>query len=427
MTASTQLTPDTVCVAIDIAKRYHDVLIRWPDGREKVLKMPNTRAGHDDLIRFLQQQKAPVLAVLEPTADFHRPLAYRLAHAGIPVHLASSLAGARVREALYTSWDKHDRKDARVLMYLLTQGMTHPFHDPLREGYFDLQEISNTYQQIARARTRCQHSLVNHYLALYFPEMERYLSASRAHWFCHFLLAFPTPASITALTREAFVEAAWESVGRKVAKQQFLESIYEAAQTSMGLPVVPDSPAVHTFQLQVKQYLSLTEQRQALEAMATTCMRDNKDFARLQTLPGVGPIIALMILAESGDLRRFSHHRQYLKFCGFNLAASQSGNTCSRYRLAKRGNARLRYAYWLAATVAVRMRDNSFRTKFDRYIGKDPTDGDLKRKALTAVAVKMARVAHSLIKHEVDYRGYHEYCIPGGGTSLQSRRAARTS
>ncbi len=110
--------------------------------------------------------------------------------------------------------------------------------------------------------------------------------------------------------------------------------------------------------------------------------------------------------------------RNQVKFCGFNLAASQSGNTCSRYRLAKRGNARLRYAYWLAATVAVRMRDNSFRTKFDRYVGKDPTDGDLKRKALTAVAVKMARVTHSLIKHEVDYRGYHEYCIPGGGTSL---------
>ncbi|WP_092850690.1 IS110 family transposase [Modicisalibacter xianhensis] len=126
MTASPQLMPDTVCVAIDIAKRYHDVLVRWPNGREKALKIPNTRIGHDDLIRFLKQQKAPVLAVLESTADFHRPLAYRLAQAGIPVHLASSLAGARVREALYTSWDKHDRKDARVLMYLLTQGMTHP-------------------------------------------------------------------------------------------------------------------------------------------------------------------------------------------------------------------------------------------------------------------------------------------------------------
>lgn len=259
MAASTQLMPDTMYVAIDIAKRYHDVLVRWPDGREKVFKMPNTRAGHDALIHFLQQQDAPVLAVLEPTADFHRPIVYRLAQAGISVHLASSLTGARVREALYTSWDKHDRKDARVLMYLLTQGMTHPFHDPLREGYFDLQEISNTYQQVARARTRCQHSLVNHYLALYFPEMERYFSTSRAHWFCHFLLAFPTPASITALSRKAFAEAAWESVGRKVAKQQFLEGIYKTAQASMGLPVAPNSPAVHTFRLQVRQYLSLTE------------------------------------------------------------------------------------------------------------------------------------------------------------------------
>lgn len=29
-----ELTSDTLRVAIDIAKRYHDVLIRWPDGRE---------------------------------------------------------------------------------------------------------------------------------------------------------------------------------------------------------------------------------------------------------------------------------------------------------------------------------------------------------------------------------------------------------
>ncbi|MBA2781245.1 transposase [Halomonas kenyensis] len=268
MTASPKLTPDTLCVAIDIAKRYHDVLIRWPEGREKAYKVANTRAGHDELIQFLKQQKETVLAVLEPTADFHRPIAYWLAQAGIQVHLASSLACARVREALYTSWDKHDRKDARVLMYLLTHGMSQPFHDPLREGYFDLQEISNTYQQISQARTRCQHSLVNHYLTLYFPEMERYLCTSRAIWFCRFLLAFPTPASIMALSREAFVEAAWECVGRKVAKQQFLEGLYETAHASMGLPVAPHSLAVGTFQLQLRRYLTLTEQRQELETQA---------------------------------------------------------------------------------------------------------------------------------------------------------------
>ena len=72
----------------------------------------------------------------------------------------------------------------------------------------------------------------------------------------------------------------------------------------------------------------------------------------------------------------------------------------------------------LAATVAIRQRENSFRSKYERYVRKDPNDADLCRKARTAVAAKMARVAHALIKQGVDYRGYHEAAIPGVGTSL---------
>ena len=260
--------------------------------------------------------------------------------------------------------------------------------------------------------------MINHYLTLYFPEIERYLHTSRAVWFCQFLLAFPTPASITSQSCDDFVSRAWNLVGRKRAKAQFLQGLYETAQSSMGLPIPTDSPALEAFKLQIQRYLTLTEQRLELEALATRRLKDNQDFLRLQTLPGVGAIIALMILAESGNLRRFAHHKQYLKFCGFNLAASQSGNAHSKYRLSKRGNARLRYAYWLAATVAVRMRENSFRMKYERYIKRDPTSSHLKRKALTAVAVKMARVAHALVKRNTNYRGYHEWSIPGGGTPL---------
>jgi transposase len=38
------------------------------------------------------------------------------------------------------------------------------------------------------------------------------------------------------------------------------------------------------------------------------------------TVPGVGPLTALTILAEAGDLRRFAHYRQFLKFCGMSLS-----------------------------------------------------------------------------------------------------------
>lgn len=418
MTEPTPITPERLLVAIDVAKRSHDVLVRWPDGRSRYLKVPSRRPEFERLTTFLKDQGLPVRAALEPTADFHRALAHWLGSNGIEVHLASSVACARVREAMHNSWDKHDRKDAGVILYLLRHGMTAPFHDPLESGSHDLQEISNTYQQIVRARSRCYHSIVNHYIQLYFPEIERFLNASRSEWLCNFLIRFPTPGIVTNLSKEEFVKSAWEPVGRKVAKKTILEEIYELAQESIGLPVADDGESVRSFRIQLERYLSLTQTRHEMELRAHHTLQAQPDYTRLRTLPGVGPIIALMILAESGDLRRFPHHRQYLNYCGFNLSAFQSGQSRGRYQLSKRGNARLRYAYWLAGNGAILRRENSFRWKYEQYIRRDPDDPDLKRKARVAVAVKMARVAHALIKQGVDYRGYHEAGPPGSGTQL---------
>ena len=309
---------------------------------------------------------------------------------------------------LYKTWDKNDRKDAQVILYLLENGMGQPFYDPLIEGTMDAQEICNTYQQISLARSRCWHSLLNHYLTLYFPEIERFCHNSRAEWFCRFLLKFPTPNAITRYRSAIFVKRAWEVVGRKVNKQGFLENLYALAKSSIAIPVDLDSDAVETFKLQVQRYLALTKQREQLEKRAEMLLSDQPDYSLLRSLPGVGPVIALIILAESGDLRRFDHYRQYLNFCGFNLCSQQSGNRTGRYCLSKRGNARLRYAYWLAANSAIRGKENSFRDKYSRTIRHDPDNADLKRKARTAVAIKMARVTHAIVKKGQCYQGYYE-------------------
>lgn len=280
---------DSLLVAIDVAKRAHDVLIRWPSGRSQVFRFANRREGFERLTAFLVEQGLPVRVALEATADFHRYIAHWLLRHGCEVYLASSVACARVREVLFNSWDKHDRKDAKGILYLLEHDLTSPFNDTLVSGYFDLQELSNTCRQISLARTRCHHSLVNHALPLFFPEMERYLHTSRAEWFCPFLIAFPTPNSITSCGREIFVKTAWSLVGRKVAKERFLEELYKLAQNSIALPIPTDSPAVQTFRLQLERYQHLTQLRQSPERQADTHLFDNPDYHRLQTLPGAGP------------------------------------------------------------------------------------------------------------------------------------------
>ena len=107
--------------------------------------------------------------------------------------------------------------------------------------------------------------------------------------------------------------------------------------------------------------------------------------------------VILNLLAEARDLRRFGCVRQFLKYCGFDLCTEQSGQFRGTTHLSKRCNARLRYAFWMAGTVAIRMQQNSFRRKFEDYIRLDPQNADRRRKGYTAVAAKMARVAYAVV------------------------------
>jgi len=132
-------TPFCVYVAIDVAKLKHDVFIKLPDGKTKTLKISNNASDFDKFCQYLTSLKHPCRVALEPTADYHRLIAWRLIQHGCEVRLASSIACARTREAIFNPRDKNDDR-----------------------------------------RTQLLHSLKNHYIALYFPEIEKYLLSNRA-------------------------------------------------------------------------------------------------------------------------------------------------------------------------------------------------------------------------------------------------------
>lgn len=117
-------------------------------------------------------------------------------------------------------------------------------------------------------------------------------------------------------------------------------------------------------------------------------------------------------------MRRFDHHRQFLKFCGLDLAKRQSGTSRGQEQLSKRGNARLRCTFWFADRVAVRLRESSIRDKFERYLAPEPGSADRRRKAYTAIAAKMARIAYAIVKTGRPYRGYFEHDLPSGSIPL---------
>lgn len=267
-----------------------------------------------------------------------------------------SLARARTREAIHNGWDKNDPKDARVILHMLRTGLTQRYHDPRFHGLNDIQELSKTHEAISKAKTEVLHCLLTQ-------------------------LRYPA--------------------------------------NSIALPIPPDAEAIAMFRLVIAEVLGLIRTRDRIEGRAQALLGSNPDYQRLLQIPGIGPIHALTVLAEAGDLRRFGHHRQFLKFCGLDLATYQSGKYRGQTRLSKFGNARLRRAMWLAAQVAIRQKENSFRDKFERYIAEDRRNADLNRKALSAVAAKMARVVHAVINSGRDYRPFIEVAMPSGRTPFR--------
>jgi len=429
MTNPQSMPEAVVWVAIDVAKDRHEALIEAPGWKSrKKFRVQNTAEEFRAFAEFLHGLALPVRIGFEPTGNYHRALAYFLHSEGFHLELISSLALARTREAMHNSWDKNDPKDAQVILHLLKAGLTQHYHDPMVHNLNDLQELSKTHHHVSLEKTRTQHRFLTHYLPLYFPEIARYHSCSRSEWLWNLLIEFPTPHSMTRLPKAEFVRRAWSLVGRKVAKERILTDIYLTAQSSVGLPAEENSEAVAMLRFVLRQLVTLCQLRATIEKRADELLSSNVDYQRLRRIPGIGPISALTILAEAGDLRRFSHHRQFLKFCGFDLATEQSGQFRGLSRLSKRGNARLRAVFWMAANVAVRMRENSFRAKFERYMRRDPGSADRKRKAYVAVAAKIARVAFALIRSGSDYRCFHEVAVPSGRTrSARAVEAIPTS
>jgi transposase len=110
--------------------------------------------------------------------------------------------------------------------------------------------------------------------------------------------------------------------------------------------------------LQVDSLLSVMA---ALETQLDTVDTELRRFARadprcqaLQSIYGIGPILACHLLAEIGEARRFRRAEQITRLAGLDPVVDESGETRRRGHLAKAGSPHLRWALVEAAVHAHR-------------------------------------------------------------------------
>ena len=81
---------------------------------------------------------------------------------------------------------------------------------------------------------------------------------------------------------------------------------------------------------------------------------DVQTFARLQSVPGIGPILALVMLYEIQDIARFPRVQDFVSYCRLVKCAKESNGKRRGTSGKKIGNVHLRWAFAAAAVLFLR-------------------------------------------------------------------------
>jgi transposase len=73
-------------------------------------------------------------------------------------------------------------------------------------------------------------------------------------------------------------------------------------------------------------------------------LREHPGYAAIQAIPGVGPVLAAVFVAEIGDIARFERAAQLASWAGLTPKHHESDTTVHRGRITKQGSRLVRWA-----------------------------------------------------------------------------------
>ena len=131
-----------------------------------------------------------------------------------------------------------------------------------------------------------------------------------------------------------------------------------------------------------------------LSIVQTAKHHDAHTFYRLRSIPGVGKILALVLLYEIHDIHRFPSVQDFVSYCRLVKCARESAG--KRYGTSgkKIGNAHLKWAFSEAAVLFLRNNPagQQHLARLEHKHGKG--------KALTILAHKLARAVYYMLKRD---------------------------
>ncbi|WP_432870489.1 IS110 family transposase [Microbispora rosea] len=403
---------DHALVGIDLADEVQAVVVTDHDSRVLARRRVKARAWQlGSVLQWAARQAygagfAGITVACEPTGHRWRVLDQLATDRGIPLVCVQPLLVGRAREGEDYTRDKTDDKDAVLIARLAAELRC---YEPERsdETWARLRHLGARRARLVAEATACIQQLGDLLECVWPAVLAAAAQPMRsATWRACLGVVLQRcngdPARLRRLGRDRFIAAVRRELPRWGGTVRIYSPIADRVFTAL---TDHTGVAVQRPGALERAHLVLEDYRAVRLRLADTEHRmidvlDTLDLTGLVTsIPGLSPIGAATILAETGDLRRFHSPRALVKHAGLAPRERSSGSYSGQTRLSGRGRPRLRLAAWRAIWGALRA--NPVYAARLRHLTTRPDNPLTPGQARAALAAALLRQLHVIVTRRV--------------------------
>ena len=386
------------CVSIDISKgkSYNQGFVALNEPQTKATPIGHDRNGYERLSATgeeLKQRYGEVVYVFEATGIYHKSLQNYLESKNERYVILNPLEAAKVRKSKLRS-TKTDMKDCQSIA-LAYYTRAYPDHDHKAFLYETLLTMNRYYGHLVEVM-RIEKVRFRNLLDIVYPKWDEVYPNPYTETSFELLKQYSHPEKLRSHKEETIAKFLEKTtIHRHAASMNEAKKAKRYAEQAMS-GCSENACEVSLLRESIARIEDEMRMITACLNSMTALVQNNPFYRQLLSIPGIGDKLAGCLIAELGDLNRFTSKRQLAAYAGIDPIVYQSGQrTGEHLSITKKGNKTLRTLLYLAVVSNIRSRKNNPISTF--YNKKRQQASPMAyRAAVIACANKLLRTLYSM-------------------------------
>ena len=389
-------------VGIDVSKGKSTIAVLQPGGViiRKPFDVEHSCSGLKELKDYILSLDGDTKAVLECTGRYHEPILRCLSDAGIFAtavnpHLIKNFGNNSIRKV------KSDPADAKkIARYALDNWADLQEYSSMDTTRTQLKTLNAQLDFFTKQKASAKTNLIS-LLDMTYPGVnELFTSPARndgSEKWVDYAASFWHVDCVRKIGLKAFTERYRAFCKRE--GYNFCESraatLFEASKELVA--VFPkDQSYKDLIEMSIRQLRTITENTIRIKNEMNELASTLPEYSTVMAMCGVGKTLGPQLIAEIGDVSRFSHREAITAYAGVDPGVDESGKRISKSnRASKCGSARLRKTLFLIMFALLQTKPDD---AVYHFLDKKRSEGKPYHVYMTAGANKFLRIYYGKVK-----------------------------